>query len=261
MKLTLSIMITLSLFLVSCAPNKENLTKLLKENPEILTEAIKANPATFIEALNAAVKDAQGDIAKKREEEEQKKLEEAFNNPLVPEIRSDDIIRGTKGAPITLVEYSDFECPFCTRGYKTVVSLLEKYKGKIQFVFKHLPLSFHPNAMPAAKYYEALRLQSHDKAIKFHDIIFEEQSKLKLGEKFLKAAAKRVGADMKKLAKDVDSKEIADRIEADLAEARKYDFQGTPGFLINGVPVKGAYPVEHFVGIVDKLKAKGKLSL
>jgi protein-disulfide isomerase len=252
---------TLSLLLVSCTPNKENMTELLKKNPEILTEAIKANPATFIEALNQAVKDAQGDIAKKREVEEEKKLEEAFDNPLVPTITDDDIIRGTKGAPITLVEYSDFECPFCTRGYQTVISLLEKYKGKIQFVFKHLPLSFHPNAMPAAKYYEALRMQSHDKAIKFHDIIFEEQSKLKLGEKFLKSAAKRVGANMSKLAKDIDSKEVTEAIEADLAEARKYDFQGTPGFLINGIPVKGAYPLEHFVGIIDKLKAKGKVNL
>lgn len=261
MKISLLSSVMALFIFTSCNVNESQLKETLKKNPSILTEAIKANPSEFIEALNEAVKVARDDMAKKKEEEEKKQLEEYFDKPLQAEIREDEMIRGTKGAPITLIEYSDFECPYCSRGYKTVMEVLEKYEGKVQFVFKHLPLSFHPNAMPAAQYYEALRLQSEDKAAKFHDEIFENQSKLRQGESFLKALAKKVGGDMDKLAKDVKSDAVKKRIEQDLAEAKKFGFQGTPGFLLNGIPVKGAYPTAHFVDLIEKLKEKGKISL
>ena len=119
----------------------------------------------------------------------------------------------TKDAPLTLVEYSDFECPFCARGYNTVMELLKKYGTNIRFVYKHLPLSFHKQAMVASKYYEALRLQNAELAFKFHDEIYKNQSKLKTGEKFLKAAAKKLGANMAKLDKDVKSEAIAKELK------------------------------------------------
>jgi protein-disulfide isomerase len=247
--------------LVTACTSKDELKKLLKENPDIITEAIEANPDKFIDALNNAVKAAQEGQGKKREEEEKKALEESFNTPLVAEIRSDESWRGNKDGPITLIEYSDFECPFCSRGYNTVMELMEKYKGKIRFAYKHLPLSFHPQAMPAAKYYEAIRLQSPEKAWEFHDKIYKDQRKLQNGEAFLKAAAKEVKADMAKLAKDVTSEAVQKRIDADMAEAAKFGFQGTPGFLLNGIPVKGAYPTQHFDGLIEELKKRGKISL
>src|SRR5690606_3095695 len=160
------------------------------------TEAIEANPEKFIDALNNAVKAAQEGQAKKREDEEKAALEDSFEKPLVPQIRSDETFRGNKDGVITLIEYSDFECPFCARGYATVNELLEKYEGKIRFAYKHLPLSFHPNAMPASQYYEAIRLQDPEKAWKFHDKIYEEQGKLRNGESFLKAIAKELKVDM-----------------------------------------------------------------
>ena len=137
--------------LVSGCMSEEKLTDMLKKNPKILQEAIKADPAGFMETLQEAAQNAKAGMEKKRAEAEKKKLEDSFNNPLKPEIRKDEAIRGTKGAPIVVVEYSDFECPYCTRGLSTVNDLLKKYKGKVQFIYKHLPLSFHPNAMPAAK--------------------------------------------------------------------------------------------------------------
>ena len=183
-----------------------------------------------------------------------------YDTPLEPKIRDDESIRGRKDAPLTLVEYSDFECPFCARGYNTVMELLKKYGTNIRFVYKHLPLSFHKQAMVASKYYEALRLQNAELAFKFHDEIYKNQSKLKTGEKFLKAAAKKLGANMAKLDKDVKSEAIAKRIEEDLQEAASFGMQGTPGF-VNGIPVKGAYPTSHFIGIVDELKKRGKVKL
>ncbi len=246
---------------MSDAQFKEKLSKTLKENPKILTEAIEKNPVEVITAFQNAVKEAQSSMAKNRDDDEKKQLEDSFNNPLSPVIRSDETIRGPKDAPLTLVEYSDFECPFCARGFTTVMELLNKYGNKIRFVYKHLPLSFHEQAMMAAQYYEAVRLQSPEKAFKFHDTIYKDQRKLKNGEAFLKEVAKQVGADMKKVAKDFNSKEVLDRIESDQQEAAKFGMQGTPGFVLNGVPVRGAYPTSHFNNIVEELKKRGKLSL
>lgn len=248
-------------FATACTTSKDDLKKMLKENPDIITEAIEANPAKFIDALNNAVKIAQEGEGKRREEEEKKALEESFNNPLQPEIRADESFRGDKDAPITLVEYSDFECPFCSRGFSTVMELMNKYKGKIRFVYKHLPLSFHPQAMPASQYYEAIRLQDPAKAWQFHDAIYKNQRALQNGEKFLEAEAKKLKVDMTKLKKDVKSEAVQARIDADMAEAAKFGFQGTPGFLLNGVPVKGAYPTSHFEGLIEELKKRGKISI
>jgi len=245
---------------VACT-TKEDLKKMMKENPDIITEAIKANPDKFIDALNSAVKATQEGQGKKREDEEKKALEESFNSPLQAEIRSDESFRGEKDAPITLIEYSDFECPFCSRGFNTVMELMNKYKGKIRFAYKHLPLSFHPQAMPAAQYYEAIRLQSPEKAWQFHDAIYKNQRALQNGEKFLKEEAKKLKVDMDKLAKDVKSEAVQKRIDQDMAEAAKFGFQGTPGFLLNGVPVKGAYPAQHFDDLITELKKRGKITL
>ena len=256
-----SILLVAALVMAVACTSKDDLKKMMKENPEIITEAIEANPEKFIDALNNAVKAAQEGQGKKREVDEKKALEDSFNNPVLAEIRSDESFRGEKDAPITLIEYSDFECPFCSRGFNTVMELMEKYKGKIRFAYKHLPLSFHPQAMPAAQYYEAIRLQSEEKAWQFHDAIYKNQRALQNGEKFLKEEAKKIKVDMAKLAKDIKSEAVQKRIDADMAEAAKFGFQGTPGFLLNGIPVKGAYPTQHFDDLISELKKRGKISL
>src|SRR5690606_12465907 len=115
-------------------------------------------------------------------------------------------------------------------------------------------LSFHPQAMPASQYFEAIRLQDEEKAWKFHDAIYENQRKLQNGESFLKSLAKDLKVDMKKLEKDVKSEAVQKRINEDMEEAAKFGFQGTPGFLLNGIPVKGAYPTSHFDNLIEELK-------
>lgn len=263
-KITLSLAAGSCLFLMSCTSDKamkDQIAKVLKENPTILTEAIEKNPAEFITALQNASKNAQEVMGKQKEAEEKKQLEESFNNPLVAEIRADEAIRGAKDAPITLVEYSDFECPFCTRGAETVNALLKKYEGKIRLVYKHLPLSFHDKAMISAQYFESIRIQDNNKAFLFHDEIFKNQARLKEGTAFLDSAAKKVGANMVKLKKDLNSDAVKNRIAADIEEAGKFGMQGTPGFLLNGVPVRGAYPAEYFTSLIDELQKRGKIKI
>jgi protein-disulfide isomerase len=256
-----SMLLIAALFVGTACTSKDDLKKLIKDNPEIITEAIEAHPEKFIDALNNAVKVAQEGQGKKREEEEKKALEESFDKPLQAELAANEAFRGDANAPITLIEYSDFECPFCSRGFNTVMELMEKYKGKIRFAYKHLPLSFHPQAMPASQYFEAIKLQSAEKAWQFHDEIYKNQRKLQNGEAFLKEIAKKLKVDMAKLAKDVKSEVVQKKIDADMAEAAKFGFQGTPGFLLNGIPVKGAYPTSHFDGLIDELKKRGKITL
>ena len=218
-------------FVVSCSPSAVQLQNTLEQNPNILVNAIKKNPDTIIKAINEAAEKQRNEQAAQAQQGQEQARDAEFNNPKNPTVGKDRVIFGKKDAPITIVEYSDFECPFCARGYNTLKEVMGKYEGKIRVVYKHLPLNFHPLAEPAARYYEAIGLQSHKKATAFHDKLFDEQSKMKSeGKDILDRIAKEVGANMTKLKKDMDSKKVTDIIEADKAEAAKFGFSGTPGF-------------------------------
>jgi protein-disulfide isomerase len=242
--------------LVSCAPNASQLKKTLEENPDILVAAIQAHPSEFMTALQKASVDMEKVGAQKQAEAEKAEMDAEFKNPKKPEIGADRAIRNDKGV-ITIVEYSDFQCPYCQRGYFTVEEVRKKYGDKIRFVFKHLPLDFHPFAMPAAKRFEAIRLQSHEKAYAYHDFVFSHQQELgSKGEKFLDEAAKKAGANLAKMKKDMESEDVRKTIEGDMEEARKFEFSGTPGFIVGGVELKGAYPAEKFEEIIDRRLAE-----
>lgn len=244
------------IFTLGCT-TKDQMKKTLEENPEILTNAIEKNPKLILDALNKAVEQVRNKQKLDQVKNEEKALEEEFKAPKKPVIEANRVISGPKDAPITIVEYSDFECPFCKKGYKVVNQVKEEYGSKVRVIYKHLPLSFHKMAEPASRYYEAIALQSHNKAQKFHDLVFEDQMGLQNGEAFLKKMAKKVGANVSKATKDSKSAQVTKIINADKAEAEKYGFTGTPGFLINGVSVKGAFPFSHFKKIIDKhLEAK-----
>lgn len=256
---------TMAILFASCKESDEDLkvrmAKILKENPEVITKVMEENPTEFVETFQKMVQSARKDMAEKEQLEREKQFTEAFENPLKPVLRQDESYRGSKNAPITIVEYTDFQCPFCARGSKTISELMKKYDGKIRVVYKHLPLSFHPQAMIAAQYYEAIRIQDENKAFKFYDEVFANQAKLSMAERYLDKVSKELGVNMKNLKKAVDSDRVKERIEQDLAEAKKFDIQGTPGFIVNGVPVRGAYPIEHFEKIINELKSRNLISL
>ena len=235
--------------LAGCSTSPDQLKQVLEENPDILANAIKKNPKPIMDALNEAAQQAR----KRQVEDAQKAQEEARSNarktPKNPQIDDDRVIFGEKkkDAKITIVEYSDFQCGYCGRAYRTMKQIIDKYKDKVRVVYKHLPLDFHPMATPAARYYEAIALQDHKKATQFHDKIFENQSNLTSdGEKFLENTAKDVKANMAKLKKDLESDKVKNRVQADKEEASRFGFNGTPGFLVNGVPLNGAVPIEAF---------------
>lgn len=247
------------LALIGCAPSQTQLKKALQESPEIVFEALEKNPEKFMEAFQKANLEYRKVAQAKAEEQQKAQLEEEFKNPKTPEIGPDRAVRGEKNAPITIVTYSDFQCPYCQKGFDTVEELRKKYGNKVRFMFKNLPLDFHPMAMPAAKRFEAIALRSPDKAYQFHDAVFKYQQKLGSGgEKFLDETARKLGVNMGEMKKDMGSPKVKERIEADMAEARRFGISGTPGFVVSGVTIKGAYPVNYFEEIIEKkLKERG----
>lgn len=244
--------------LSACAPSAPQLEKVMEEHPEILYKAIQKDPAKFFQVVREAQQKAQQADEEKFAQEEQKKREEEFANPKTPEITADRAVAGSKDAPITIVEYSDFQCPFCRRGNDTMKEVLKAYEGKVKVVFKNFPIErIHPLARPASEMYEAIRMQDPAKALKFKDLVFDSQEDLNRGgQKFIEEAAKKVGANVAKAKTDMKSEAVQKVIEADRAEAEKFGFSGTPGYLVNGVSLKGAYPFEDFKDVIDRHLAK-----
>lgn len=254
----LTLVITL-LAASACAPSASQLQSALEKNPEILFNVIEKHPDKFMASLQKAARTAEAKMAENAEQEEKARVEREMQNPLQPSVSEDRAFKGTKSAPITIVAYSDFQCPFCSRGHNTIEEVLKAYPGKVRYLHKHMPLSNHPMALPGAKRYEAIALQSPEKAVKFHDEVFAQQARLNSeGEKFLDSVAKKLGVDMTKMKADMNSETVTGRIQADMAEAEKFEITGTPGYVVAGVSVRGAYPFATFKEIIDKKLASGK---
>ncbi len=241
-------------FVTACAPNASQLKKVVEENPEIIFNAIEKNPQKFLETVNVAAREAREQEAKKMADAEDQRREDEFKNPKSPVIQADRAIKGDKDAPVTIVEYSDFQCPFCKRGASTVDRIMDDYKGKVRLVFKHFPIErIHPQAKLTSQYFEAIALQDPSKAYKFKEYVFENQEQIRDREdKFLDEAAKKAGANLAQVKANLNSDKVLKRIAEDMKEAENFGFSGTPGYLINGVSLKGAYPYEEFKRIIDR---------
>lgn len=240
-----------------CTPNASQLKKVVEDNPEIIFNAIEKHPALFLESVNKAAQAAREQEEKKMMDAENSARDEEFKNPKQPVIDESRAIAGNKQASVTIVEYSDFECPFCRRGSDTINDVMAEYGDKVRLVFKHFPIEkIHPHAKIASQYFEAIALQDGAKAYEFKKKVFAKQDGLQDGAKFLDTVAKDVGANVAQVKKDISSPKVEERIKADQAEAEKFGFSGTPGYLINGVSLKGAYPKEEFKKIIDQHLSK-----
>jgi protein-disulfide isomerase len=156
--------------------------------------------------------------------------------------------KGPTNAPIELVEFSDFQCPFCFRATPTVNQVLSTYGDRIHFVYRHYPLPNHPNARPAAE--AAACAADQGKFWPYHDKLFEDPSKL--GQSELKRNAATLGLDTAKFDTCLDSHKQKDVVDADLRAGQEAGVDGTPAFFINGRMISGAQPFEVFKKIIDE---------
>jgi protein-disulfide isomerase len=161
--------------------------------------------------------------------------------------------RGPKNAPLTVVLFSDFQCPFCGRVEPSLTELEKAYPGKVRVVWKNFPLSFHSNAKPAAE--AAMAANEQGKFWEMHDKIFANQQNLDAAS--LEKYAKEIGLDLAKFKAAVDSHKFAAQIEADTKQGSSLGVQGTPASFLNGHFINGAQPVDAFKKIADEELAKG----
>ncbi|MCS7214338.1 MAG: DsbA family protein [Candidatus Calescibacterium sp.] len=170
-------------------------------------------------------------------------------------------VKGNPKAKVTIIEYSEFQCPFCGRFVRDTLPQIEKtYGDKVKIVFKHLPLPFHQYAQKAAEAVECAGKIGGAKAFwALHDKLFYEgQPTGRLDIASLKEFAKQVGLDEKKFSQCLDTGEMAGVVAKDLEESQRLGVRGTPTFFVNGKVVRGALPFEIFKQIIDQeLQAGG----
>jgi protein-disulfide isomerase len=162
---------------------------------------------------------------------------------------------GSETAKVKIIEFSDFQCPFCSKAAETVTELKKKYGKKVQIAFRHYPLPNHPEARPTSEASMCVNEQGTDKFWKFHDTAFKNQAKLSAAD--IEGYAKEAGANMDKFKECVTAKKYAAKVQADMEYGEKVGVRSTPSFFINGEIVAGALPIEAFSEIIDEaLEAK-----
>jgi len=203
----------------------------------------------------------------------QRQQDKQKRDDLIAKLRSDDKVKvmlvaprvsvaGTQGHPwtggkdarVTIVEFSDFQCPFCRAAESSVKAIREKYGDKVKLVYMDFPLSFHQHAMDAARAGRCAADQG--KFWQYHDALFADQSKLNPPD--LKATAGKLGLDATKFDACFDKNAHDSGIAKDVAEGKSLGVTGTPTFFINGREVVGAQPVPKFTEVIDDEIARAK---
>jgi protein-disulfide isomerase len=162
--------------------------------------------------------------------------------------------KGSNKAQVTIVEFSDFQCPYCSRVLATLDRILKEYPDKVRVFFRHNPLPFHSDAPLAAQ--AAVAAENQGKFWQMHDILFKNQANLKKPD--LEKYAAEIGLDMAKFKADLESPATKKRVDDDLELGKKLGVQGTPNFFIDGRPIRGAVPFEQFKSAIDDELARGK---
>jgi protein-disulfide isomerase len=220
------------------------LERLLRNRPDIVMDVLRRENESVL------------DIAQQGSNQRRKRgLEAQWRVDMKTEkkVRLDGRpVYGPANAKVRIVAFSDFTCHFCRQAAATVSEALKAYGKDVCFVFKNFPLEDKGVAMQAALAFLAVAQQSNDKAWAFYNALFAERDRLMgEGEDFINKTAESVGADVKKLQKDVKNRKLADMVSEDIADGQKLGVEGTPFFLVNNLVVRGALSLELFRAAVD----------
>jgi protein-disulfide isomerase len=205
----------------------------------------------FLASINEKIS---GGVIEVKEDTAPTPTQEDTKEPEVEETTisiDDDAVKGDPNAPVTIVEFSDFECPFCARFYtQTLPQIEEKYieTGKVKLVYRDFPLSFHQMAQKAAEAAECA--DDQDMFWEMHDQIYENQDSLSLEN--LKAWASDLGLDTDDFNDCLDTGKYEQEVKDDMAEGASYGVRGTPAFFINGKAVTGAQPYAVFEAAIEE---------
>ena len=242
-------------------PSDEEIKAVLVRRPDILFAVIEAHPAEFMAAVDRAAKASQGTRQAQAAQSESLRIEDELHHPKMAVIDHRAVL-GNPHAPITIVEYTDLQCPFCRQERDVLAQLFKHYGDSVRLVVKQLPVvELHPHAMDGALMFEAVARQDPNKAFKLYDDVYEHQDQFAAeGQAYLERSIKAIGADVPRALRDQRSEDVKAVVQADIAEGHRFGFSGTPGFLVNGVSLQGAYPLQAFVTLIDRQLATRALS-
>lgn len=222
-----------------------------------LSAGVACRPAPALEDPNSAEGDASGGAERRSDAAAvagKGQLEPAAEQVAagIPHLRFQVPVgqaprRGPADAPVTMVMFSDFECPFCAKALRLVESLEREYPGQIRFVYKAFPIDRHPYAVLAALV--AHSAQAQGKFWEFHDMLFSGQ---RLDEKVITQYAERAGLDLSQVDEDLANFAHGAELRRDLRQGKRLDVRSTPTIFVNGRPLVGAQPIEAFRTVVDQ---------
>ncbi|MEW6079898.1 MAG: thioredoxin domain-containing protein [Thermodesulfobacteriota bacterium] len=209
-----------------------------------IVQVLKDDPKLVYDAMNAYQQQMAGNS--------QQQLENSFKNPLSIPVRPENPSKGPEKAPVTVIAFMDFQCPYCARTVETMYSLMDKYPGKLRLVYKNNPLPNHAAALDAAK--AALAAHRQGRFWEFRDMLYADMSKL--NEAGYVQLAKNLGLNLDTFNADRKSEAVAKVITADQGEATSNNLKSVPFFVINGIMVKGAKDIAYFSTVIDRLLAQ-----
>ncbi|MCA9654157.1 MAG: thioredoxin domain-containing protein [Myxococcales bacterium] len=226
----------------------ERLSQIADSQTQILSR-LDALEAKIEEGIKAAPAAPQGKQQPQQPRPNQPDPTATYKVPV-----GDAHTKGSDEALVTIVEWSDFQCPYCSRVTPTIKQIAEQYGDEVRVAFKHNPLGFHPRAKPAALAAEAAGKQG--KFWEMHDKLFENQKDL-TDENFV-AWAGELGLDVEQFKKDLADPSLAKKVDGQQAQGMTVGARGTPAFFINGRFLSGAQPLENFKKLIDEEKAKAE---
>ncbi len=220
----------------------------LTDHPELVLDVLRAHPETVLDVVN------QGVVAEQQRQVTERWKQE-LAHPFHPVIDPDRPIRGNPKAPITIVEYSSFQCGYCAEAEDTIDALFKRYPKTIRLILKHEPNN--PVARKEALLFEAIGRQNPSRAWLFARLAFAYRQEIAENpDRRLELILSDLGLDPQRLFSALKDPKLAARILADMAEARRFGLEGTPMFLVNGVSIRGAESIETFIKVIDLVRKR-----
>ena len=238
-------MLLLSWTLFSCSAPVKADTNISPQLEQQVLEIIRKHPEVVLESVRDYQKQQQG---------QQQKAQQAFVQDLKTNPKAvigQSPTTGAKTAKVVLVEFSDFQCPYCSAAHATLKQFMAKHQNDVTLVYKNFPLtSIHSEALPAAK--AAWAAGQQGKFWEYHDALFTQQKRL--GDAFYQETAKNLGLDVQKFNQDRGSKAAEAAIAQDVQMAEKLGVDGTPFFVMNGNIFSGSVELGDLEATLAKVK-------
>lgn len=236
-------------------PTEEEIRAIYEANKDQLDSPFEAIKPQIINSLKRNRQNIQKNVFLSQLKQKAK-IDVRMEKPAVERVQvsaDDDPFLGPKSAKVTVIEFSDYQCPFCGRARATVAKLTSTYKNDVKYVFRDFPLSFHKDSFSA--HVAAQCANEQGKYWEYNKLLFENQASLKIED--LKKDAENLGLNTKEFDLCLDSNKYASEVQKDMDDGVKAGVSGTPSFFINGIMISGAQPFEKFKEIIDEeLKKK-----